>query len=91
VLPGLIDMHNHPYNTLPLRTEPEQQTPFLHHNSWTRANTYAASTTWPAYALITACAEELLAYVEAKAIVGGTNPGISAEESAARWLASPKH
>jgi 5-methylthioadenosine/S-adenosylhomocysteine deaminase len=73
VLPGLIDLHNHlAYNTLPLWTEPEQQTPFLHHNSWTRANTYAASTTWPAYALITACPEELLAYVEAKAIVGGT-------------------
>ena len=33
---------------------------------------YAASTTWPAYALITACPQELLAYVEAKAIVGGT-------------------
>ena len=30
------------------------------------------STTWPAYALITACPEELLAYVETKAIVGGT-------------------
>ena len=30
------------------------------------------STTWPAYALITACPQELLAYVEAKAIVGGT-------------------
>ena len=47
-------------------------TPFLHHNSWTRAETYAAGTTWPAYALITACPQELLAYVEAKAIVGGT-------------------
>src|SRR4029453_18908347 len=65
--------HNHlAYNTLPLWTEPGQQTPFLHHNSWTRAKTYAASTTWPAYALITACPEELLAYVETKAIVGGT-------------------
>ena len=73
VFPGLIDLHNHlAYNTLPLWTEPGQQTPFLHHNSWTRAKTYAASTTWPAYALITACPEELLAYVEAKAIVGGT-------------------
>ena len=73
VMPGLIDLHNHlAYNTLPLWTEPRQQTPFPHHNSWTRAETYAASTTWPAYALITACPQELLAYVEAKAIVGGT-------------------
>jgi 5-methylthioadenosine/S-adenosylhomocysteine deaminase len=73
VMPGLIDLHNHlAYNTLPLWTEPGQQAPFGHHNSWTRADTYAASTTWPAYALITACPDELLAYVEAKAIVGGT-------------------
>jgi 5-methylthioadenosine/S-adenosylhomocysteine deaminase len=73
VMPGLIDLHNHlAYNTLPLWTEPGQRTPFAHHNSWTRAETYAASTTWPAYALITACPHELLAYVEAKAIVGGT-------------------
>ena len=38
VIPGLIDLHNHlAYNTLPLWTEPKQQTPFLHHNSWTKA------------------------------------------------------
>jgi 5-methylthioadenosine/S-adenosylhomocysteine deaminase len=73
VMPGLVDLHNHlAYNTLPLWTEPTQLTPWLHHSSWTRARTYAASTTWPAYALITACPEELLAYVETKAIVGGT-------------------
>lgn len=73
VIPGLVDLHNHlAYNTLPLWTEPKQHTPFLHHNSWTKADTYSARTTWPAYALITACPQELLAYVEAKAIVGGT-------------------
>ena len=73
VMPGLVDLHNHlAYNTLPLWTEPSQTVPFLHHNSWTRAKSYAASTTWPAYALITACPQELLAYVETKAIVGGT-------------------
>jgi 5-methylthioadenosine/S-adenosylhomocysteine deaminase len=73
VMPGLVDLHNHlAYNTLPLWTEPAQKTPFSHHSSWTRAETYAASTTWPAYALITACPQELLAYVETKAIVGGT-------------------
>ena len=73
VMPGLVDLHNHlAYNTLPLWTEPSQVTPFAHHNSWTRAETYALRTTWPAYALITACPQELLAYVEAKAVVGGT-------------------
>lgn len=72
VLPGLVDLHNHlAYNTLPLWTEPTQTRAFAHHNSWPRARSYAASTTWPAYALITACPEELLAYVETKAIVGG--------------------
>lgn len=73
VMPGLVDLHNHlAYNTLPLWVEATQATPFAHHNSWTRAPSYAAETTWPAYALITACPQELLAYVEAKAIVGGT-------------------
>ncbi len=73
VMPGLVDLHNHlAYNTLPLWTEPRQTTPFLHHDSWPRAASYSASTTWPAYALITACPAELLAYVETKAIVGGT-------------------
>ena len=72
VVPGLIDLHNHlAYNTLPLWAEPTQRTPFLHHNSWPRARSYAASTTWPAYAFITAAPAELLAYVETKAIVGG--------------------
>lgn len=51
VLPGLVDLHNHlAYNTLPLWTEPMQRVPFAHHNSWTRAATYAAHTTWPASA-----------------------------------------
>ncbi len=73
VLPGLIDLHNHlAYNTLPLWTDPSRTTPWPHHDSWPRAATYAASTTWPAYGLITACPHELLAYVETKAIVGGT-------------------
>ncbi len=72
VMPGLIDLHNHlAYNTLPLWSEPRQK-PFMHHNSWTGADSYSASTTWPAYGLITACPRELLAYVETKAIVGGT-------------------
>ncbi len=73
VLPGLIDLHNHlAYNTLPLWTEPTRTTPYLHHNSWPGAPSYAASITWPAYAFITAAPDELLAYAETRAIVGGT-------------------
>ena len=75
VFPGLIDLHNHlAYNTLPLWTEPTRASdkPFLHHNSWPGAGSYAASVTWPAYAFITAAPEELLAYAETRAIAGGT-------------------
>ncbi|WP_460446849.1 amidohydrolase family protein [Angustibacter aerolatus] len=73
VLPGLVDLHNHlAYDTLPLWTEPTRTTPWEHHDAWPRAASYAASTTWPAYALITACPDELLAFVETKALIGGT-------------------
>jgi 5-methylthioadenosine/S-adenosylhomocysteine deaminase len=75
VFPGLIDLHNHlAYNTLPLWTEEtrDKAKPFLHHNSWPGARSYAASVTWPAYTFITASPAELLAYAETRAIVGGT-------------------
>ncbi len=75
VFPGLIDLHNHlAYNTLPLWTEPTRpgDKPFLHHNTWPGARSYASSVTWPAYTFITAAPEELLAYAETRAIVGGT-------------------
>jgi 5-methylthioadenosine/S-adenosylhomocysteine deaminase len=73
VFPGLVDLHNHlAYNTLPLWVEPDRAEPFLHHNHWTDADTYPAAVTWPAAALVAAAPEELLAYVEARAIVGGT-------------------
>ena len=73
VLPGLIDLHNHVgYNTLPLWAEPRQQTPFAHHDSWTRAPTYQSSISWPANALVQAAPEAALAYVQLRALVGGT-------------------
>jgi 5-methylthioadenosine/S-adenosylhomocysteine deaminase len=73
VFPGLVDLHNHlAYNTLPLWVEPTRTQPFLHHNHWTDADSYPGSVTWPAAALVAAAPEELLAYVETKAIVGGT-------------------
>ena len=73
VLPGLIDLHNHlAYNTLPLWEAEGRSSPFPHHDSWPGHKGYAPSITWPAYALITAAPQALLAYVETKAIVGGT-------------------
>jgi imidazolonepropionase-like amidohydrolase len=73
VLPGLIDLHNHiGYNTLPLWTEPKQKTAFAHHDSWTRAPSYQSSISWPANALVQAAPEAVLAYVQLRALVGGT-------------------
>ncbi|BBP98888.1 hypothetical protein BSFA1_40170 [Burkholderia sp. SFA1] len=73
VLPGFIDLHSHlAYATLPLWTEPGRTKPFLHHDSWPSASTYAADITWPAYAFIEAAPEALLAYAEVRALVGGT-------------------
>lgn len=73
VVPGFVDLHNHlAYNTLPLWAEPSRTRPWAHHDAWPGAPTYAAKVTWPAYAFITAAPEALLAYVETKAIVGGT-------------------
>jgi len=73
VLPGLIDLHNHiGYNALPLWTEPTQKLAFPHHDSWTRAPSYQKSISWPAKALVRAAPEALLAYVQLRALVGGT-------------------
>lgn len=73
VLPGLIDLHNHiGYNALPLWSEPKQVNAFAHHDSWTRAPSYQSSISWPANALVQAEPEALLAYVQLRALVGGT-------------------
>jgi 5-methylthioadenosine/S-adenosylhomocysteine deaminase len=73
VLPGLIDLHNHlAYNALPLWAEPSQPAAFLHHNDWTDAPTYKPAISWPAWVLARAEPEALLAYVQARALVGGT-------------------
>ena len=74
VLPGLIDLHNHiGYNALPLWSEPSQLVPWEHHNSWTGADTYQSSISWPATALVRGAPEALLAYVQLRALVGGTS------------------
>lgn len=73
VLPGFIDLHNHiGYNTLPLWAEPAQSQAWTHHKSWTRAPSYASSISWPANALVQAAPEATLAYVQLRAMVGGT-------------------
>jgi len=73
VIPGIIDLHNHlGYNALPLWSEPVQHVPFRHHNSWTDASTYKPNISWPAWVLAKGEPEALLAYVQTRALVGGT-------------------
>jgi cytosine/adenosine deaminase-related metal-dependent hydrolase len=73
VVPGFVDLHSHlAYAALPLWTQPGRTEPFLHHDSWPSASTYASDITWPAYAFIEAAPHELLAYAEVRALVGGT-------------------
>jgi 5-methylthioadenosine/S-adenosylhomocysteine deaminase len=73
VFPGLIDLHNHlAYNTLGLWTDETRAEPFVDHTTWPRRKSYAPDITWPAYAFIMAAPEELLAFAEIKAIIGGT-------------------
>ena len=73
VLPGLIDLHNHiAYNALPLWAEASQKKPFLHHNDWPNKPSYKPDISWPAWILAKAAPEALLAYVQVRALVGGT-------------------
>jgi len=73
IFPGLIDLHNHlAYNTLPLWAQQDRSVPWSHHNAWPQAKSYTPSITWPATALVQGAPEALLAYVETKALVGGT-------------------
>jgi 5-methylthioadenosine/S-adenosylhomocysteine deaminase len=73
VIPGLIDLHNHlGYNALPLWVEPTQKQPFRHHNDWPTKPSYKPDISWPAWVLAKADPEAMLAYVQARALVGGT-------------------
>jgi cytosine/adenosine deaminase-related metal-dependent hydrolase len=72
-MPGFIDLHSHiAYNALPLWSEPAQATPFRHHDHWTGARTYREKIGWPSWVLAKAAPEALLAYVQTRALVGGT-------------------
>ncbi len=73
VLPGFIDMHNHVgYNTIGLWAEKTRHEPWLHNKHWTNARSYQSDVTWPAACWATATPEALLAYIQVRALVGGT-------------------
>ncbi len=73
IYPGLVDLHSHlGYNTLPLWTDPGQATPYLHHDSWPGEPTYKPGLSWPAWTLAAQAPESLLAYVQVRALAGGT-------------------
>ena len=73
VLPGLVDLHSHlGYNMLPLWAEPSQLTPYLHHDIWPGEATYGPDVGWPAWTLIDRAPECVYAYVQARAVAGGT-------------------
>ena len=73
IYPGLVDLHSHlGYNTLPLWTDPGQKKAYLNHNSWTGEPTYKPDISWPAWTLAAQAPESLLAYVQVRALAGGT-------------------
>lgn len=73
IYPGLIDLHSHiGYATLPLWTEPTQETPFLHHNRWPDADSYRPDVIWPSYLVAVGAPEALLVYAQVRALAGGT-------------------
>jgi 5-methylthioadenosine/S-adenosylhomocysteine deaminase len=72
--PGLIDLHSHIlYNLRGLWVEPSHPDPYVSHNQWPDAPTYSQAITAPARVWSKSpAAKEVLAYAEAKAIVGGS-------------------
>jgi 5-methylthioadenosine/S-adenosylhomocysteine deaminase len=73
VMPGLIDLHTHvAYNTLPLWLKEGQTQAFAHHESWNKGDDYHRNVMWPYSLLAQAAPEALLAWVQTRALVGGT-------------------
>jgi 5-methylthioadenosine/S-adenosylhomocysteine deaminase len=73
VVPGFVDLHNHVgYNSVGLWAEPTRETPWMHNKHWTNAASYQERVTWPASCWATATPEALLAYIQVRALVGGT-------------------
>jgi cytosine/adenosine deaminase-related metal-dependent hydrolase len=81
--PGLVDLHSHvAYNSLPLWTDPGQTKAYAHHDSWPGEPTYGPAVSWPSWTLLDRAPETLLAYVQVRALAGGTTaiqgwPGMS--------------
>lgn len=73
IYPGLIDLHSHlGYNTMPLWSDPGQSTAYLHHDIWPGEPTYKPALSWPAWTLAEFAPESMLAYVQVRALAGGT-------------------
>lgn len=73
IYPGLVDLHSHlGYNTMPLWADPGQSTAYLHHDIWPGEPTYKAGLSWPAWTLAEFAPESMLAYVQVRALAGGT-------------------
>ncbi len=73
IYPGLVDLHSHlGYNTMPLWSDPGQTSPYLHHDSWPGEPTYQPELSWPAWTLAEFAPESMLAYVQVRALAGGT-------------------
>lgn len=73
VYPGLIDLHSHlGYNSLPLWAHPGERRAFLNRNTWPGRSSYKPAVSWPAWLLAKGAPEALLAYVQVRALAGGT-------------------
>ena len=73
VHPGFVDLHSHiAYNPLPLWTDPGQKAPYPHHDSWPNEPSYRPSIGWPAWTLLNRAPESVLAYVQVRALAGGS-------------------
>ncbi len=83
VHPGFVDLHSHiAYNPLPLWSDPTQKTAYPHHDSWPGEESYRPEIGWPAWTLLKRAPESVLAYVQVRALVGGSTaiqgwPGVS--------------
>jgi cytosine/adenosine deaminase-related metal-dependent hydrolase len=73
IYPGLIDLHSHlGYNALPLWRLETRAVPWLHRDQWPGAATYKEKVSWPAYAYLKGSPQALMAYVQVRALAGGT-------------------
>jgi 5-methylthioadenosine/S-adenosylhomocysteine deaminase len=73
IYPGLIDLHSHILYNLRTLWAPSRNEPYTSHNQWPDADTYSQEITAPARVWSKSpAAKEVLAYAEAKALVGGT-------------------